>query len=155
MATVITAPAPLPDSGDAVFLGGAIDMGKAVNWQQQVIDGLAQYDVYLLNPRRSDWNATWKQSKDDPNFRQQVEWELDAQMFATDHVYVFPKDSQAPITFLELGRFSRRSNVIVCCEEGFFRQGNIEIFCEREDIPLVPTINDLIAELQDAFVNFK
>jgi hypothetical protein len=52
-------------------------MGAAHDWQTELANVLAQRRVTILNPRRTDWDATWRQSIDEPRFREQVEWELD------------------------------------------------------------------------------
>lgn len=55
MATVVVAPESTNVFGVKVFLAGAIDMGAAVDWQQQVIEALSDYPGFtLLNPRCSD-----------------------------------------------------------------------------------------------------
>ncbi len=53
-------------------------MDKADNWQKLAVEQLVDTDWTVLNPRRMSWNSSWKQSKDDPQFREQVEWELNA-----------------------------------------------------------------------------
>lgn len=40
-----------------VFLAGAIDMGKAADWQKEVIESLADIPCVALNPRRKDWDC--------------------------------------------------------------------------------------------------
>jgi hypothetical protein len=35
----------------------------------------------------------------------------------------------------------------VCCPEGFWRRGNVEMVCRRLRIPLFETLDDLIADL--------
>jgi hypothetical protein len=32
--------------------------------------------ILVLNPRREDWDSSWIQSIDNPQFREQVEWEI-------------------------------------------------------------------------------
>ena len=62
----------------SIFLAGSIEMGKAENWQERVAASLRHMDVLLLNPRRTHWDVTWDQSADNPDFKKQVDWELDA-----------------------------------------------------------------------------
>ncbi len=41
-----------------IFLAGSIEMGKAVDWQTELTNKLADLDkVTILNPRRDDWNC--------------------------------------------------------------------------------------------------
>lgn len=131
-----------------IFLAGAIDQGKAENWQEKVARALDGFDVTILNPRRDDWDASWEQSADSPQFREQVEWELDAQEAADMVLFVFTKDSKAPITFLEFGLFAPKKDAVVCAEEGFYRQGNLDIVAERLKIPMYHSLDDMIRDLQ-------
>lgn len=131
-----------------VFLGGSIDMGSAGDWQQTVANKLEDFDAILLNPRRDDWDSSWKQSITDPQFNQQVTWELDNQDAADLIVYYFDPESKAPITLMELGLYANSKKVFVCCPEGYWRKGNIEMVCERFNIPLFPTLEELISRIK-------
>jgi len=130
--------------GKAIFLAGSIEQGRAVNWQSKITKALEDMPVTILNPRRDDWDSSWVQSKDNPQFRQQVEWELDAQERADIIVMYFDKDTKSPITLLELGLFARSKKMIVCCPEGFWRKGNVDIVCERYNVEQVETIEALV-----------
>lgn len=136
MSIVIHAPHPIPNSpSPKVFLAGSIEMGKAEDWQTRLIAELSDIDCVVLNPRRPDWDSSWRQTKDDPQFRQQVEWELDG-LFRSQLIalYLSP-GTQSPISLLELGLHADR-NVIVCCPEGFWRKGNVDIVCEWHGVPV-------------------
>lgn len=122
-----------------VFLGGAIDMGKAIHWQKKLVEDLVNYDVVLLNPRRDDFQVDAVQSKDNPYFRQQVEWELQGQEQADLCVYFIPAGSQSRITLLEIGMFCLDQEHVICVEEGFDRKGNLDIVAARYDLNLVTT----------------
>lgn len=131
-----------------IFLAGAIDQGEAEDWQKKVARALDNFDVLILNPRRDDWDASWEQSIDNPEFKQQVTWELDAQEAADMVLFVFTKDSKAPITFLEFGLYGPDKDSMVCAEEGFYRQGNLDIVAERFNIPIYHNMDDMIEDLQ-------
>ena len=156
MTRVIKAPEKY-DAGNAVtiFLGGSIDMGSAEDWQTRLTQDLSDYsdeDLILLNPRRDDWDLSWKQ---DPTpgtqFYEQVKWELDQQEEACACVYYFAPNSKSPITLLELGLFgSSLTPVIVCCPKEFYRYGNVKIVCDRYDIPMVETYEELVTVLREA-----
>lgn len=133
-----------------IFLAGAIDQGKAVDWQKQVARALDGTDILILNPRRDDWDPSWDQTPDNPEFRQQVNWELDAQAAADMVIFVFTKDSKAPITFLEFGLFAPMKDAVVCAEEGFYRQGNLDIVAERYHVPMYHDLDEMIGDLQTA-----
>ncbi len=148
--TVVTSPQALPAAHDRprVFLGGSIDMGKAVDWQAQVIAALADQDVVILNPRRPDWNPAWKPVADEPEFRRQVEWELAALESADVIVLYLTPGSQSPISLLEMGLHARSGKLVVLCPEGFWRKGNVDITGEKYGIKQVESLEALIAEVK-------
>jgi hypothetical protein len=135
----------------SIFLAGTIDMGNSVDWQETTIDLInsfrpARYNIF--NPRRKDWDSSWEQSYENPYFYQQVSWELNA-IDEADYVLVyFASDSQSPITLLELGILTARpEKVSVVCEDGFWRNGNVEIVCDLYSIQMYPSIKDWAKEL--------
>ena len=130
-----------------IFLSGAIDIGHAVNWQQKAEAMLDSPDIVILNPRRDDWDSTWTQEMSDPQFRSQVGWELAGLSVSDIVLVVFTKDSKAPITFLELGAFHDKAVVVV--EPGFYRKGNIDIFCHLFQVPRAETLEDGIATVKE------
>jgi hypothetical protein len=96
-----------------IFLAGSIEMGLAENWQEKTVRELSEFDVVLLNPRRDDWDSSWTQSINNPQFREQVEWELKAMEDATDIIMYFSPGTKSPITLLELGLFTRSGKLLV------------------------------------------
>lgn len=143
----IRPPAPLSIEGGApiIFLAGSIEMGAAVDWQSKVVEGLRDLEGTVLNPRREEWDASWPQSIEFAPFREQVEWELEGQERATLILFYFAPDTKAPITLLELGLAAERS-AIVCCPEGYFRKGNVDVVCRRYGLAQVDSLESLIAE---------
>ncbi|WP_276481137.1 nucleoside 2-deoxyribosyltransferase domain-containing protein [Paraflavitalea pollutisoli] len=149
--SVVMPPQPV-ESGHrvTVFLAGSIEMGTAVDWQTQAIalfnallPAEVQEDWLLLNPRRPDWDASWKQDRADPQFYGQVSWELDG-LRRADHVLVyFDPATKAPVSLLELGAFHQKA--VVVCPDGFWRKGNVDIFCEQFG---VQQIKDLAAAVE-------
>lgn len=127
-----------------IFLAGSIEMGKAENWQEKVTKELSGRIVTVLNPRRDDWDSSWVQSIDNEQFREQVEWELDALELADIIALYFDPLTKSPISLLELGLFARRAKLIVCCPEGFWRKGNVDIVCRYYGIPIVDSQAALI-----------
>jgi len=146
-ATEIKAPGKYDTVKYSIFLAGAIDQGSAEDWQKKVARSLGDLDILVLNPRRDDWDSSWEQVASNPEFKQQVLWEVTAMETADLVVYVFTKDSKAPITFFELGAFGTTKDAIVCAEDGFYRQGNLDIYCEHWDIPIYHNFDDMIADL--------
>jgi len=135
----------------SVFLAGSIEMGIAENWQETIINELEQYNNdngYILNPRRENWDSTWQQVKENPQFSEQVSWELEALEKASMIVFYFSPETKSPVSMLELGLFAQSKKVVVCCPNGFWRKGNIDIVCQRYNIKQVNTINELIKEIK-------
>ena len=107
-------------------------MGAAEKWQDSFVKRYPD-NVLFLNPRRADWDATWTQDSD--QFNEQVNWELDMLERADIIALYFDPKTQSPISLLELGLHAGDQKVIVCCPDGFWRQGNVRIVCERNTIP--------------------
>ena len=149
MAKEIKAPESYTLDKFSIFLGGAIDQGKAGDWQAKVAKALADLDVILLNPRRDDWDSSWNESIDNPEFRKQVEWELRAQESADLRIYVLLRDSKGPVTMLEIGLFAPRKDTALCIEEGFYRRGNLEVIADRYGIPIYEDLDGFIADLHE------
>jgi len=129
-----------------VFLCGSIEMGAAENWQTRLVQMLDDTRGTLLNPRRDDWDSSWEQSIDNPQFSEQVEWELRAQEMADLVVVYFDPATKSPITLLELGLFQEKC--VVCCPKGYWRKGNVDIVCYRYGAPTVATVEELAAFVQ-------
>lgn len=135
----------IPPGVPSVFLAGSIEMGTAIHWQKDVEDAFAKDNVTLFNPRRDDFDPTCKQVKEDPYFRGQVEWELNALDRSDLIMMYFAPTTKAPITLLELGLHARSGKVIICCPEPYWRKGNVDIVAERFNIPVVTTLEELIS----------
>ena len=139
--------------GIKIFLAGTIDMGNSIDWQQNIINDFQilypEKDITILNPRRKDWDSSWTQTIENEQFNNQVNWELDALEKSDFIVMFFDKNSKSPISMLELGLFADSKKMLVCCEKGFWRKGNIDIVCLRKKIPTFETLEDLITELKN------
>lgn len=66
---------------------------------------------------------------------------------STVAMYFDPK-TKAPITLLELGLHASKNGLIVCCPEGFWRKGNVDIVCENYGIETAIDLNDLIQKIR-------
>lgn len=148
-------PAKLPPvvATPSVFLAGSIEMGLAEDWQALIFRCLQDLDVLVLNPRRDNWDASWVQSITNPCFREQVEWELAGLELASIVAMYFAPSTKAPITLLELGLCARNGRVVVCCPEGYWRRGNIEVVCQRFGVPLLNSLPELVAEVRSRLKN--
>jgi hypothetical protein len=146
---VIKAPEVLNITGKSVFLAGSIENGTADKWQERLTDYLKDTDLTIVNPRREDWDWTWEQSKDNPEFYVQVMWELSALERVDKILQYFDPTTKSPISLLELGLYakSQPDKLIVCCPKGFWRKGNVDIVCHRYGVKQVSTLFDLAKEM--------
>lgn len=141
-----------PSSRPSVFLAGSIEMGAAIDWQSQLIAALDNLPITVYNPRRPDWDSSWAQTKDSPQFREQVEWELDHLDRADVIALYLDPATKSPISLLELGLHADPldNKLIVCCPEGFWRKGNVDIVCERNCVTQVDTLDQLARSVRDS-----
>lgn len=151
MATVYKAPHPISDISrerPSVFLAGSIEMGTAEKWQAKFAAGLEGLDVNVLDPRRDDWDSSWTQDISNDQFREQVEWELECMERADLMVVYFDPSTKAPITLMELGLHAIENDdrLVVCCPDGFWRKGNVDIVCRRYCVRQLASL--------DAMINF-
>lgn len=121
-----------------MFLAGTIEMGNSYDWQAEVIECIQDKAAIIYNPRRSDWDSSWEQSINDVGFNNQVSWELNF-IEEADEVFLYlDPSSKSVISMLELGFLASYcpDKLWVCCPEGFWRKGNVEVVCNRYDIRL-------------------
>jgi len=128
----------------SVFLGGSIEMGKAEEWQQKLIDELEDKPYIFFNPRRDDWDSSWAQKITDKNFKEQVTWELEALEVADVIVMYFDPNTKSPISLLELGLHARDKKLIVYCPDDFWKKGNVDVLCEVYNIKQVKSFEELV-----------
>jgi len=138
----------IQDGTLTVFLAGSIEGDIAENWQNEVIHKLSGENLIILNPRRPKWDNTWKQEIENPQFNEQVTWELDGLENADVIVMYFDKSTKSPISLLELGLFSNSKKLVVCCPDGFWRKGNVDIVCHRYKIEQVDSLEKLIETIK-------
>lgn len=142
------------------FLAGSIEMGTAELWQDRAIkifeeDEKAKHpasirNYNIFNPRRDDWDSSWKQTFDDPQFFQQVTWELHNLKKANNILFYFDPSTKSPITLMELGYvagMNKRNGVVVVCPDGFWRKGNVQVICNLHSIPIMETLEEAINHL--------
>ena len=96
----------------------------------------------MFNPRRDDWDPSWVQDYTNPEFAQQVRWELNALHRADRILMHFVPETISPISLYEFGRFSTSGKIDVVCPKGYFRKGNVDIGCDEDDIPLFDSFDD-------------
>jgi hypothetical protein len=132
-----------------VFLAGSIEMGAAEDWQEVVPKHFEDIqDLMFFNPRRDDWDSSWEQKQHNPQFNYQVNWEMD-RLQDSDLIFMyFSPETKSPISLLELGLHANDRKLIVCCPEGFWRKGNVDIVCTRNNIQCFTNLNDAIGALR-------
>lgn len=136
-----------------VFLAGSIEQGTATNWQTQLIrdSWLSTVDVVVFNPRRDNWDASWEQSINNPEFKNQVDWELDRLALSDLALFYFDPTTKAPITLMELGLvIGAKKPAVVYCPAGYWRKGNVDIICHRAGIPVCENYESFLYEIKRA-----
>ena len=128
----------------SIFLAGSIEMGKAEDWQAKIGEFLVSKNFNAFNPRRKDWDSSWLQTYKNPQFSQQVRWELNALDKADYIIMYLDPNTISPISLLELGLLAHCRKMIVICPEGFFRKGNVEVVCDIYDLPLLNNLDELM-----------
>jgi hypothetical protein len=134
----------------SMFIAGTIDNGNSEDWQTKLVAALEHIPyIDLYNPRRDDWDSTWKQDYSDPKFKEQVDWELEHIELADIVFFFIGKDSKSPISLMELGLVARHEDqiVIVFCEDGFYRKGNVDAICEKYGLVKVDNWTDAINKI--------
>lgn len=148
---IFTAPEKMNDAlnyDKKIFLAGSIEMGKAEDWQDDVIklfqkkSFLKIYNMAIFNPRRKEWDSSWEQKYENPVLNQQINWELRALSWADIIYFYFAPDTISPISLLELGKFHEKS--IVFCSENYSREANVNIFCEHYKVRQVNSHEDAV-----------
>jgi hypothetical protein len=133
----------------SIFLAGTIDNGQSIDWQASVEEALSDLDILILNPRRDEWNATWEQSIENKQFKEQVEWELKGLEKVSQILIYFAPNSKSPISLLELGLHASSGKLTIVCPQGFWRRGNIEVVASRFTIPLYESLEEGLAVIRE------
>lgn len=152
MLQVIKCPSRAPAKHSVtVFLAGSIEMNSAENWQKFLEEHFATYPATFFNPRRDDWKSDWKQTLEDANFVEQVEWELEM-LERCDFIFMhFDPATKSPISLLEFGMYAKSDpkKLIVSCPEGFWRKGNVQVTSKRYGNALFDDIFSATRHLYD------
>lgn len=128
----------------SVFLAGSIEQGKAIDWQQSSANSFIEKGFVVFNPRRKDWDATWKQEFVDPRMNQQIGWEDNAMNIADYILIYFQPNTLSPISLFEFGKHLTSGKEVVVCPEGFWRKANVDFECAKYNVPQFDTITDAI-----------
>lgn len=139
------------NGGITVFLAGSIEQGIAEEWQDRFVKEFEHLEITFLNPRRDNWDKSWSQSPDNPEFNYQVCWELSG-LEISDYIvmYIDPKTT-SPITLLEYGLCAKENKLFLCCPEGFYRRGNMQITSKFYSIPFYDTYKEFVDHMKVIF----
>lgn len=148
---IIYPPNPIPLVGKSIFLAGSIEQNMAENWQEKIIQNINHDYLIILNPRRKDWDSAWKEDIENPKFNEQVNWELKGLEHSDLIVMYFDPKTKSPISLLELGLWANSGKIIVCCPNGYWKKGNVDIVCKKFDITQVANMTELINYLKNNF----
>src|SRR6218665_780335 len=139
---------PLQNEVKTIFLAGSIEMDKAINWQLHCEEQLQ--DKYIIfNPRRKEWDSSWSQTIENPYFKEQVSWELNALEKADIIIMYFAGNTMSPISLLEFGLYAQSKKMKVVVEEDFWRKANIDIVCEKYGVEQFKTLDEVMQNLLD------
>ena len=141
----------------SIFLGGSIEMGKAEDWQTRTAARLIHSTSIIYNPRRPDWDSSWEQDINNEQFNVQVNWELDRIGEADIVVMYFDPATKSAISLMEVGILSvlKPAATHVCCPEGFWRKGNVDILCERSGIITHESLDDMLNHIDKLCVRMS
>jgi len=151
-ATVYKPPTRPTIDRPSVILYGSIESDPAKDWQTSLAASLSDLPVAIINPRCDAWDSTWVEDVSDVRFKEQVEWEMDHAKVADVIAFYFKPGTLTPITLLELGMYAGTGRAVVCCPEGFYKRGNVQLVCARYGIDLLDTLEELESIIRDKLV---
>ncbi|PQE26325.1 nucleoside 2-deoxyribosyltransferase domain-containing protein [Rutstroemia sp. NJR-2017a BBW] len=122
----------------------------------------------IIDPYNPTWDASWSESSNNVPFRTQVEWELEAQTRADVLVVGFCGEEvrggvkgAGGTSLVELGmvmggrREGKGKEVLVCVEEGFWKEGYVEVMCGKFGVRCFKRMGDLIGVLRGVIEGFE
>jgi len=135
----VTSPMPLPSRAD-IFLAGGIS--NCPDWQAEVEEILKETSGVLINPRRTTVFV-------EEDAAEQIEWEYEALRKVDTVLFWFPMETLCPITLLELGVFTQRTDVqlIVGTHPEYARRFDVikQLQLARPEVEVTDNIDDLVA----------
>jgi hypothetical protein len=139
-----------------VFLAGSIEMGAAEDWQSMIPELFKdRQNLTFFNPRRDDWDSSWEQKESNPQFNKQVNWEMNW-LEKSDIIFMyFSPETKSPISLLELGLYADSGKMVVCCPDGFWRKGNVDVVCGRYNIPVYSSLEAAVGRLRTELKDVK
>lgn len=151
MSQVIKSPSrAIPKYSFTVFLAGSIEMNNAEDWQKKVENEMRDLPITFFNPRRDNWDSSWKQTLEEKNFVEQVEWEL-SRLEECKHVFMyFDPGTKSPISLLEFGMYAKcePEKLIVACPDGFWRKGNLQVTGRKYGVKIYDSLSEAVLQLK-------
>ena len=151
-----------------LFLAGSIEMGKAIEWQKEIVSYLKRAkfknkkinEIIVCNPRRDNWDSSWKQEAKNPEFSKQVEWELENIEDSDIVAFFLQPGTSSPISLLELGIVARDcfrmvNRVVVLCPDGFHRKGNVDITAMMYDMNIAKNMKDFKLKIKSCIEDYN
>lgn len=143
----IEAPEPLPAKMEqkSLFVAGGISGTQ--NWQDYFIDKLKDLDMFVINPRRKDFDL----GKSEIGL-QQIKWEYNALLKADAISFWFPPETLCPITLFELGTLMKGdTKIFVGYHPGYERAFDVEIQVSlyRPDVQIVSSLDCLAEQVRE------
>ncbi|KAK7183820.1 hypothetical protein PSPO01_10156 [Paraphaeosphaeria sporulosa] len=129
----------------SLILFGTIEASPTSNWATDLADHVSDLPIQILNPRRDDWDSSWVELPSCAPWKEQVDWEMHHPAKVSLIVVCFKAGSLCPISLMELGMYAALygEKMVVCCEEGFWKRGNVELVCKKFGVEVVRTVGHL------------
>jgi hypothetical protein len=128
MVLVVRPPAPLEKAPGtrSIHLSG-----EGTSWRAHVIAALAGAPVTI-----------WDPDGDDPDA---IAWELAAAEQADRVLVYLDPAARSPSALVTLALLARTGRAVVCCPEGFWRKGHVELVCRVYGVPTAADLDALAA----------
>lgn len=147
----------IPVPGDcSVFMAGGIT--GCPDWQSSfktfLLPPEREDHVVWLNPRRDNFDVT------DPSMSEaQIDWEHEYLRSCEAVLFWFPKETDCPITLLELGVQLGRANkeIFVGTHPEYSRRFDVVYQCSKENtnIKVVDNLDDLVGQVLEWDLEFR
>lgn len=146
---IITPSDAIPkEFSNSIFLAGSMD----TEWRKELIKTLKktkQYEnVVVYDPTVKDWKSIGEEKITNELYIKQCNWEHDAMDKAGVIVVNFTKDSDSSISMLDMGLYTLKNKIIVCCPDEFRKSGYIHFICKRYGLKLVKSFDIVLENLK-------
>jgi hypothetical protein len=132
-----------------VFVAGTSEESMGTEWRGQVVAGLEDLPIAIVKSRLAERGGAGEQRCWNPQFRSHVKRER-AGLDDADVVLMYlGRGPACARLMLDLGSLvmERLGNtLVVCCPEEFELRGDVEMMAERQEICLVESLDEMVAE---------